>query len=142
MNKLSLLTASALLLAGAHRITADTTILASEFNRMFSNTNPLIIIENTTIELDEDIIINGEPIKAAAPFGGVENSFIFNTNMGNKVIIVSSGIWDLSTFNTENHIVQFTGDAEFILDPGATLRLNGGQLVMSDNRHIIPQFPE
>lgn len=100
MNKLFLLLASVLLLACTHRITADTTILASEFNSMFSNANPLIITEDTTIELDEDIMIDGEPIQAAAPFGGMESRLIFNAYSGNKVIIVSGGIWDLSTFNT------------------------------------------
>ncbi len=143
MKKVLFSSIGLLLLSSTPHLSADVTILASEFNQMFSNANPLVVTENTTIELDEDIVINGEPIKTGGNFGqGQENRLIFNAQNGNMVIVEQSGIWQLTTFTSPNHIVQFTGNAELIFESGAIIRFNGGQLIMSNNTRIIPQPPQ
>lgn len=122
-----------------------TQILASEFNRTYSNANPLIVDETTIIELDESIIFLGlsESIKAGAAFGqDGEDRLIFNSiNPQNRVEVETNATWVLTTFSTPNHIVQFTGIAELIFAAGSTLLLGGGQLIMSDTTQIRAEPP-
>lgn len=124
-------------------IDAQISILASEFNAIYSNTHPLIITENTTIILDENIIFSGfsEEIKAGGTFGqDQENRLVFDAERGNSVIVDKNSIWSLSTFNSQNHIIQFTGNAVLEQRGNATIHLNGARFVLDESTVWIPSF--
>jgi len=125
-------------------LNAQITILASDFNATYSNTNPLIVTQDTTIILNENIIFSGqsEVIKAGGTFGQTqENKLVFEAENGNSVIVDQNSIWSLSTFNSQSHIIQFTGNAVLEQKGNATIYLNGAKFILDESSRWIPQFP-
>ena len=106
-----------------------------------SCSDPLIVSKNSTHELTEDIIISGKssPFIASSTFGasGPAKLTIHSTT-GKRIIIDSSGVWDLSSFNTAEKVIEFTGNAQLICKPGAKIIGYGGKLrFVQKSRWII-----
>ena len=98
-------------------------------------------LEKTTfVELTEDITIDTKtsPVVATSQFGSkAPEKVIFTSKTAQKVIITGTGVWDLSSFDSKNKIVEFTGNAQLICEPGAKIIFNNGVLRFSDSAKWI-----
>lgn len=103
--------------------------------------NGITIIANGdgTIALNQDIVINNTCHILAGPDFGIDcpQRLKFHANCCRSIIVKAGGILDLSSFISSHQVVEFTGYAQLVLEPGSLVLLNGGKLIMSDNTQII-----
>ncbi|HXW86024.1 MAG TPA: hypothetical protein VEK38_01635 [Candidatus Bathyarchaeia archaeon] len=124
---------------------ADVFFLASVFNQQFSCTHPYIMTQNTTIDLDENIIISGNcPLIIADKTLNLRGTLTFTSATNNAVIVEQESIWQLSSFFRDTQIIQFTGNALLTMGPGAVLVMNGAQLRFAGSSiwNFIPESPD
>ncbi len=96
-----------------------------------SITSPQKVSTHALIELTDDIIIDkhGSPFIALDSFGAsTPNKLIITSKTGKSVIITPTGSWDLSTFNTKNKIIEFSGNAKLVCKPGSKIMGYGGTI--------------
>lgn len=101
---------------------------------------PLNISESTVIELTQDIVISerGNPFVALPSFGRKEAAQLtISSKTGNAVIVDATGVWDLSTFDTNQKIIVFAGNAKLICKPGSKIVGYGGILRFKDSTRWI-----
>lgn len=102
--------------------------------------NPLTITQAITVDLTSDILITDilSPFIAAPTFGASRAAKLkITSKTGHSVIVTSTGAWDLSTFNTKNKIIEFTGNAKLICKPGAKILGYGGIIRFSQESRFI-----
>lgn len=96
------------------------------------SSNPVQTIEKeTVINLTEDIIISTTttPFIASKTFGSKKPEKLIFTSKTKKSIVVSkNSIWDLSSFNSKNKIIELRGNAQLICEPGSKIIFNNGIL--------------
>jgi hypothetical protein len=110
---------------------------------------------NARIELNEDIIINDICHILAGPDFGLEGTHFdpdfdpsalrvninqtleFHSDLNKAIIVKAGGQLDLTSLNTANKIVSFSGNANLVLEPGAKILMNGGTLLMTDKARVI-----
>lgn len=110
---------------------------------------------NARIELNEDIIINDICHILAGPDFGWEGTQFdpdfnpadlrvsmtqileFHSDLGKSIIVKAGGQLDLTSLNTPNKTVSFSGNANLVLEPGAQILMNGGTLLMTDKAKVI-----
>lgn len=95
-----------------------------------------IIDKNTIIELTDDIIIgtNKTPFIASKSFGSTKpEKLIFTSKAKKSVIIAKKSIWDLSSFDSKNKIIEFRGNAQLICEPGSKIVFNNGLLRFAES---------
>lgn len=106
-----------------------------------SQKNPRIFTRTTKIDLTSDLYISElwSPFIADSNFGATRAARLkISSKTGKSVIITSTGAWDLSSFNTKNKIIEFTGNAKLVCKPGAKILGYGGIIRFSqDSRCII-----
>ncbi len=109
------------------------TITASEFNLIYTCTNPYQPTETSTIILDENIVIEAvvggcELIVPGPGFDPATDVVIFTSTDNNSVIILQDGLWIVGLNLT------FNGNAQFQIQTGAILALENNPIVrMSGN---------
>lgn len=105
-----------------------------------TGTYPLYIESSTVIELTEDIIITtrATPVVATTPFGNNQpERVIITSKTKNSIIITKTGIWDLTSFDAKNKIIEFRGNARLICEPGAKIIFNNGVLRFCESSRWI-----
>ncbi|MGE0206425.1 MAG: hypothetical protein AB7R69_01100 [Candidatus Babeliales bacterium] len=93
---------------------------------------------NAVIELNEDIIINNVcHILAGTSFGvtSTDTLTIFSEDT-KELRVKSTGLLDLSQFNTPSKVLQFAGKAKLVFEPGSKLVLGGGVLIFTDETQL------
>jgi hypothetical protein len=90
---------------------------------------------NGTVELNEDIIINNicHIVTGTQDFA----SLLIRSDLPHKLTIKSTGVLDLSSFNTEDKEVVFGGQLTLIAEPGARIVLGGGVLRFTDQAEFL-----
>jgi hypothetical protein len=104
--------------------------------------NPLLVSKDSFIELTEDIRIDsrGTPFIADPLFGSTKpQKIVINSRTKKSIIVTKSGIWDLSTFNSKRKIIEFQGNAQLILEPGASLHAMGGIIRFTQSSQLLAQ---
>lgn len=89
---------------------------------------------NATINLNEDVLVDNVcPILSGTAFG-VNGPQVLNiySHEEHEFRIKSTGALDLTQFDTENKILQFSGKVRVIFEPGSRLILGGGTLTFTD----------
>lgn len=96
---------------------------------------PVIVTQNMTIELTENLTISakGSPFLAAPLFIG---TLTITSKNKSAVIISPTGIWDLSSFNGPGKKIEFRGNARLILQPGAHLTGSNTTLTFAETSTI------
>jgi|GEM_PF-6417885 len=120
--------------------TLPLTITASFFNQNHSAQNPLILTEDTQIEMNEDISIDTkEPLfELQNPTKPIKLTFIQNGMKIFRVIIQRDAVLNLKSFTKSNQAITFentdlnTRNKSTILLQGAHLVFTGGTIVLSD----------
>lgn len=130
-----------LLLLTLHQSIFSFTITASYFNQHYSAQNPLLLTENTIIQMDESIIIT-----TTAPLFDIQNQqesiHLMFSQSGTKafqVIVQRNAAFNLKNFTKSNQKIIFentdlnTQNKSTILLAGAHLVFkSGGTIVLSD----------
>ncbi len=94
------------------------------------------------VDLNEDIIIdnichilrgpNFNPDPPSNPFDRLQ----FHSDCCKSLIVKSGGVLDMSSFISENHIIEMGGNMKLLLEPGATVVWGGGTLRITDQAHL------
>jgi hypothetical protein len=105
------------------------TITASFFNTNYSAENPLVLTENTIIELDEDITFTTTDSlfllqNAAQP---ISLTFTQNNTHEFRVFVTSNAVFNTSAFASRDQQITFEKTNLVLQDTGIIL-LNGGKL--------------
>ncbi len=98
-------------------------------------TVPTRVAKSTVIELTDDLVIDTKtsPIIAELTFGSKgPEKVVFTSKTKKSVIVAKNGIWDLSSFNSRNKIIEFRGNAQLVCEPGAKIIFNNGLLRFSE----------
>ncbi|HEV2916355.1 MAG TPA: hypothetical protein VGW78_01265 [Candidatus Babeliales bacterium] len=98
-----------------------------------SCTTPTVLDTTTTIVLDADVSITDTcALIVAGPCFGVTqtDSIIFTSDTGNKIVIADGGMWDPSTFNSQNKQIQFAGNATLAVNKGGVLVVPGPMVLL------------
>lgn len=101
---------------------------------------PDVYDSSTIIELTNDIVINNScELVAGGPNFGItqQDRVTFHATNSRAIRITKDGVWRMLTFNTQNKVIEFSGNAQLILEPGAQMIMNNGKLLMSDNAQLI-----
>lgn len=107
------------------------TLIAIECLGLPSTAQPTHVEKTTVIKLTSDIVISerGTPFIASESFGSQKKEkLIITSETKNKIIITSKAAWDLSSFNSKNKIIEFSGNAQLVCEPGARILFNNGVL--------------
>ncbi|MEX0939826.1 MAG: hypothetical protein WDZ41_00525 [Candidatus Babeliales bacterium] len=98
--------------------------------------NGMLICANgdATIELNENIIIDNVcAILSGTSFGLAEPQILtIHAQDHQEFRVKSTGMLDLTQFDTDNKILQFAGNVQVVFEPGAQLILGGGTLSFTD----------
>ncbi len=100
---------------------------------------PMVIDNETSIELNEDIIIasRGTPFIPTGNFGHhTTEKLIITSKKGCAIIVTSTGFWDLSLFNSPTKTIEFRGNARLILEKGARLHGMQSTLIFTEQSRI------
>ncbi len=100
---------------------------------------PMVIENETLIELNEDIIIasKGSPFIPTENFGQHKaEKLIITSKKGCAIIVTSTGFWDLSFFNSPSKSIEFRGNARLILQQGARLHGMQSTLIFTEQSRI------
>lgn len=99
----------------------------------------LVANGNGRIILNEDIVIdNACPILKGPNFAS-GNRLVIDSECCRTLRIKNGGILDLSSFSDPNYTVEISGHVKLVLEPGATIILNGGVLKFSQEAEIVCQ---
>jgi len=89
---------------------------------------------NGNIELNEDVIINNVcHILSGTAFGQnfTTNTLKINSTTPKELRIKSTGVLDLTQFDTPFKVLELTGQVRLVCEPGARIIMNGGILKFS-----------
>jgi len=91
------------------------------------------------VRLNEDLEINNMCHVVASPeFGKVrENVLKLYSETPKKIVVKNGGVLDLCSFDTPNKVFEIGGRITLVLEPGATVRLNGGILRLIDQAQVV-----
>ena len=80
---------------------------------------PLTILEDSLLELTEDIVISqrGTPFIASKAAGA---KITITSKTGKSIIIARNALWDLTSFDAETKIIEFAGNARLIFSSRST----------------------
>lgn len=94
-------------------------------------TNPRQVYYGAIIDLSDDIVIadRGTPVVAGSKTGN--SHIVFTSQTHNKIIVKKNGVWDLSSFKGPQCIIELTGNAELICEPGAKILFKDGTIRLS-----------
>jgi len=92
------------------------------------------------VDINEDIIINNMCHVLKGPnFDPDSETFgrlTFHSECCRSITVKKDGILDLTSFDAEQHIIEFGGNIRLILEPGAELWLGGATLRFTDNARL------
>ena len=129
------------LLFSLHSSILPLTITASYFNKAYSAQHPLVLTENTTIDMDESIIITEvEPLfEVQNPKQPLQLTFSQSGTKIFQVAVQKNAIFNLKNFTNNNQKIIFQNtdlenhNKSTILLAGAHLVFErGGTIVLSD----------
>jgi len=118
-------------------IRASVTIEASDFNQLYSCTNPFVLTTTTTIVLNEDIFIDECFPVVADPSFGLADTLTFTSSTNNNLIIAPHIIIDGRTVLPNGQSLIFAGNITVQVGYGSTFVQNGSSIITQDNAHVI-----
>lgn len=95
---------------------------------------------NGIVTLNEDMIINNTCHIVAGPDFGASTAqkLIINSDTERKLTIRSGGLLDLTTFtDSTNQTIEFGGNLQVVLEPGACIAMGGATLRFTDNVVVL-----
>lgn len=102
--------------------------------------NGVTIIANGPgiIQLNDDIVIDNYCAFVAGPDFGVygQDKLIIRSDTPNTILVKTGGILDLSSFTTQNMVLEFDDSAMLVMEPGSQLVLGGGVLSFVGNSQL------
>ncbi len=103
------------------------------FGSVVMGVNGITICANGdgVVDINEDILINNTcHIVTGTSFGANgPNTLIFNSLNNKEIRVKSTGVLDLSMFDSENKIIAFDGNLSLVFEPGAKWVVGNGGIV-------------
>ena len=101
--------------------------------------NGITIIANGSgiIDVNSDIVINNFCSLVKGPDFAACDVLRLYSAVPHQILLKSTGVLNLSSFNDVNDIVQIAGDLRLVVEPGATIITGAGTLSFADNAQLL-----
>jgi hypothetical protein len=90
-----------------------------------------------TVDIDSDIVINNNCSLVKGPNFAACDVLRLYSAVPRQILLKSTGILNLTSFNDANDIVQIAGDLRLVVEPGATIITGAGTLSFADNAQLL-----